>query len=49
MFGDMVGVETGALVSLDEFEPRFVVFVQWKIVAIQMVENSEIHTRPDIS
>src|ERR1700722_19825964 len=43
MFGDVIGVETGAVIAFDEPEPRRVEVAQALPAAVDMIENAEFH------
>jgi ribosomal protein L18 len=43
MLGHVVGVKTRLIVGLDEFKPRFVIFIKRKVVSVQVVEYAELH------
>jgi hypothetical protein len=45
----MIGIEASLLVGFDQFEPRLIKLFERQIVAIQVIEDAELHTRPDIS
>ncbi len=43
MLGQVIGVEAGRIVELDQLEPRLVIRVERDVVAVEMVENAEFH------
>src|SRR5262245_46598459 len=45
MLGGVIGVEAGAIVGFDELQPFLVEGVQGTIVAVEVVENPELHSR----
>jgi len=49
MLGHVVGVKARLIVGLDEFKPRFVIFIKRKIVSVQVVEYAELHILPGIA
>src|SRR5262249_28224670 len=45
VLGGVVGVESAAVIGLDELQPLLVEYVHGKLVAIEVVENAEFHFR----
>ena len=43
MLGDVIGVEAGAVIGLDELQPRLVEIAQRLAAAVDMVEDAEFH------
>jgi hypothetical protein len=43
MFGEMIGVETGAIVGLGDFEAVLVIVREGAGVAIKMIKDTEFH------
>ena len=43
MLGNVVGVEAVAVESLDNLQSLLVMFAQWQVVAVEMVENTKFH------
>ncbi len=48
MLGEMIGVESGAVVSLHHLEAVFVIIREGAAVAVEMVEDAEFHVSPAI-
>src|SRR6185436_3002650 len=46
MLGDVIGVEARAVERLDHLQPLLVVFAQRQVVAIEVIENSELEFHP---
>ncbi len=42
MFGDVIAVEAGAIIGLDDLQSVFVKLAQRQVAAIDMVENSNL-------
>ena len=40
---DMISVKAGAVESLDHLQPMLVIVLQRQVIAVQMIENPEIH------
>jgi hypothetical protein len=43
VLGDMIGVETQAIIGLDDLQPGLIVVAQRQIVAVEMIEDAEFH------
>ena len=43
MFGEMIGVEPGAIVGLGDFEAVLVIVREGAVVAIKMIKDTEFH------
>jgi len=43
VLGDMIGVKARAFVGLYKLQTRFIIFVQRKIVSVQVIENTKLH------
>src|ERR1700757_5007944 len=43
MLGEMIGVETGAIVGLGHFEAVLVIVREGAVVAIKMIKDTEFH------
>jgi hypothetical protein len=43
MLGEMIGVETGAVVKLDQLQPGLVIIPQRQVITIEVIENSKFH------
>ena len=43
VLGQVIGVEAGAVVGLDQLEPRLVIVPQRLRPAVEMVEDAEVH------
>ena len=46
VFGEMIGVEAGAIVGFGDFQAVFIEVRQRRAGAIEMIENSEFHFKP---
>jgi hypothetical protein len=49
VFGDVVGVEIMSIKGFDHPQPLFVVFVQWPVVAVEVIENAKFQSHVYIS
>ena len=46
VFGQMIAVETQTIVELNEIEALLVEIGEWQIIAVEMIENAELHGSP---
>jgi hypothetical protein len=49
VFGDVVGVEIMSIKGFDHPQPLFVIFVQWRVVAVEVIENAKFQSHAYIS
>src|SRR5437016_3389576 len=49
MLGEMIGIETGTVVGLDELQALLVIIRERIAVAVEVIEHSELHFSPTLS
>jgi hypothetical protein len=43
MLGQVIGMEAGPVIGLDDLQPLLVVLCQRHVVAVEVIENAEFH------